>query len=212
MDADILRDRFEEIKSLPAFESIPVKLDATPGDIAWVEARELEFPELRVEQQPQRRYPPNGLLAHVLGYVGRDRSRTVETAHYREKGLKPGDVMGQSGLEQSYDEFLRGRDGYRKVVVDSRGRIQDEIEMVPPQPGQDMITTIDLDLQMAAEEQLRDFSNKTGRDRRHGSEQWRSSGARFRANLRSRIFSPSALAPKEDGLSMWRCSTIRTSR
>src|SRR6266699_1192902 len=70
IDEDILRERFEQMKSLPAFESVQVKQDATPGDVAWVEAHNLEFPELRVEQQPQRRYPANGLLAHVLGYVG----------------------------------------------------------------------------------------------------------------------------------------------
>lgn len=162
LDADILRDRFEEIKSLPAFESIPVKQDATPGDIAWIEARELEFPELRVEQQPQRRYPPNGLLAHALGYVGEISPEQLKQSSYKEKGLKPGDVIGQSGLEQSYDDFLRGRDGYRKVVVDSRGRIQDEIEIVLPQPGQDLITTIDLDLQLAAEEQLLNSATKRG--------------------------------------------------
>ncbi len=162
LDADILRDRFEEIKSLPAFESIPVKLDATPGDIAWVEARELEFPELRVEQQPQRRYPPNGLLAHVLGYVGEISPEQLKQPAYKDKELKPGDVMGQSGIEQSYDDYLRGRDGYRKVVVDSRGRIQDEIEIVLAQPGQDLITTIDLDLQLAAEEQLLNSATKRG--------------------------------------------------
>lgn len=162
LDADILRERFEEIKSLPAFESIPVKMDATPGDIAWVEARELEFPELRVEQQPQRSYPPNGLLAHVLGYVSEVGPEQLKQSTLKEKGLKPGDFVGQSGLEQIYDETLRGRDGYRKVVVDSRGRIQDEIETVPPQPGQDIITTIDLDLQIAAEEQLRNSATKRG--------------------------------------------------
>jgi penicillin-binding protein 2 len=162
LDADLLRDRFEEIKSLPAFESIPVKLDATPGDIAWIEARELEFPELRIEQQPQRRYPPNGLLAHVLGYVGEISPEQLKLPSYKDKKLKPGDVIGQSGLEQSYDDYLRGRDGYRKVVVDSRGRIQDEIEVVLPQPGQDLISTIDLDLQLAAEEQLRVSSTKRG--------------------------------------------------
>lgn len=162
LDADILRDRFEEIKSLPAFESIPVKLDATPGDIAWVEARELEFPELRVEQQPQRRYPPNGLLAHVLGYVGEISPEQLKLPAFKEKDLKPGDIIGQSGIEQSYDDYLRGRDGYRKVVVDSRGRIQDEIETVMPQPGHDLVTTIDLDLQLAAEEQLHTSATNRG--------------------------------------------------
>jgi len=162
VDPDILRDRFEQIGSQPAFESILVKQDATHGDIAWVEAHELEFPELRVEQQPQRRYPANGMLAHVLGYVGEISPEQLKQSAYKDKGLKPGDVIGQSGLEQTYDDYLRGKDGYRKVIVDSRGRIQDEIETVAPQPGQDLVTTIDLDLQNAAEEQLRTSATKRG--------------------------------------------------
>jgi penicillin-binding protein 2 len=161
VDGDILRDRFEQIGSQPAFESILVKQDATHGDIAWVEAHELEFPELRVEQQPQRRYPADGMLAHVLGYVGEISPEQLKQSSYKDKGLKPGNVIGLSGLEQTYDDYLRGKDGYRKVIVDSRGRIQDEIETIAPQPGQDLITTIDLDLQVVAEEQLR--TSATGR-------------------------------------------------
>lgn len=155
VDSEILRDRFDQISSQPAFESILVKQDANPGDISWVEAHELEYPELRVEQQPQRRYPANGFLAHVLGYVGEVGSEQLKQTSYKDKGLKPGDVIGQSGLEQTYDDYLRGKDGYRKVVVDSRGRIQDEIETVLPQPGQDLVTTIDIDLQQAAEDELK---------------------------------------------------------
>ena len=60
-------------------------------------------------------------------------------------------------------DYLRGRDGYRKVEVDSRGRIQRELEtVVAPQPGQDIVTTIDLELQLAAEEQLRNSPSKRG--------------------------------------------------
>src|SRR5215212_6911844 len=70
VDKDILHDYFEMVKTMPAFESIQVKQGATPGDISWVEAHNFEYPELRVEQQPQRRYPADGSLAHVLGYVG----------------------------------------------------------------------------------------------------------------------------------------------
>ncbi|MBA2734819.1 MAG: hypothetical protein H0U54_18300, partial [Acidobacteria bacterium] len=62
--------RFEQLKSQPAFESFTIKENATQADIAWVDAHVLEFPELRVELQPQRRYPLDGKLAHVLGYVG----------------------------------------------------------------------------------------------------------------------------------------------
>ena len=162
LEKDILKERFEMVKSMPAFESIKVKEGATPGDIAWVEAHTLEYPELRVEQQPQRKYPENGSLAHVLGYVGEISPEQVEKQSYKDKGLKPGDIIGQSGIEQIYDDYLRGKDGYREVVVDSRGRIQDEIEVVDPIPGRDLITTIDLDLQNSAEEQLRDSATGRG--------------------------------------------------
>ena len=162
LERDILKERFDMVKSMPAFESIQVKQDATPGDIAWVEAHTLEYPELRVEQQPQRKYPADGSLAHVLGYVGEISPEQLEKQSYKDKGLKPGDIIGQSGIEQIYDDYLRGKDGYREVVVDSRGRIQDEIEIVAPIPGRDLITTIDLDLQTAAEEQLRDSATGRG--------------------------------------------------
>src|ERR1041385_9298696 len=135
VDKDILRDYFEMVKTMPAFESIQVKQGATPGDIAWVEAHNLEYPELRVEQQPQRRYPDNGLLAHVLGYVGEISPDQLKQQVSKDKGLKPGDIIGLSGLEQIYDDYLRGRDGYREVIVDSRGRMQDALEPVPPTPN-----------------------------------------------------------------------------
>jgi len=162
IDQQILADRFEMVKSMPAFESIPVKLDATPGDIAWVEAHNLEYPELRVEQQPQRSYLPNGSLAHVVGYVGEISPDQLKQQVSKDKGLKPGDIIGLSGLEQTYDDYLRGTDGYREVIVDSRGRIQDEIQKVDPIPGRDLITTIDLNLQHAAEEQLANSVTKRG--------------------------------------------------
>jgi penicillin-binding protein 2 len=162
IDKEILRERFDLVSSMPAFESIQVKQDATPGDIAWVEAHNLEFPELRVEQQPQRRYPPDGMLSHVLGYVGEISPEQLKQPSYKDKGLKPGDIIGQSGIEQIYDDYLRGKDGYREVVVDSRGRIQDEIEVVEPVPGRNLVTTIDLDLQKAAEEQLRNSVTHRG--------------------------------------------------
>jgi len=155
VDPQILRERFDQVKNQPAFESILIKEDANHGDIAWVDAHQLEFPALRVEQTPQRRYPANGALAHVLGYVQEISPEQLEDARYKAKGYKPGDIIGQDGVEAVYDEFLRGRDGFRRVVVDSRGHIQRELDRVEPQSGQDLVLTIDSDLQAAAEDQLR---------------------------------------------------------
>ena len=155
LDPQLLRERFEQVKSQPAFESILIKEGATQGDIAWVDAHQLEYPALRVEQIPQRRYPANGSLAHVLGYVQEISPEQLEDPKYKEKKYKPGDVIGQEGVEAVYDEYLRGRDGFRRVVVDSRGHIQRELDRVEPQSGQDLVLTIDSDLQLAAEDQLR---------------------------------------------------------
>jgi len=162
LDPEMLRDKFDEVKLQPAFESILIKEGATTGDITWVDAHQFEFPALRVEQTPQRQYPATGMLAHVLGYVQEISPQQLDDPRYKEKHYKPGEIVGQSGLEFTYDEYLRGRDGYRKVIVDSRGHIQKELEIVPPQPGQDLYTTIDLDLQTAAEEQLQNSLTKRG--------------------------------------------------
>ncbi len=165
LDPVLLRERFEEVKSQPAFQYIKVKENASQDDIGWVEAHGLEFPELSIEKQPQRRYPDDSVLAHVLGYVGEISPEQLKLPKYRdntEKPYKPGDVVGKAGLESTYDHLLRGRDGYRKVEVDNRGRIQRVLDVVQPQPGQDLITTIDLDLQMAAEDQLRNSVTQRG--------------------------------------------------
>lgn len=162
VDAEELNLRYDQLKSQPAFESFIVKENATQADIVWVEAHALEYPELRVEQHPQRRYPENGKLAHVLGYVGEISPEQLDSPSYKAKNYKPGDIVGKEGLEKVYDDYLRGRDGYRKVIVNSRGHIQSEVERVEPQAGQDLVTTIDSPLQDAAEEQLLKSVTKRG--------------------------------------------------
>jgi penicillin-binding protein 2 len=153
-------ERLNAIAKQPDFETLVLKENVTMQDIAWVESHSLEYPELRVELRPQRYYPHGKNLAHVLGYVGEISPKQLESDQWT--GLKPGDIIGKGGLEESYDEYLRGRPGFRKVIVDSRGRIQSEIEIVPAQAGQDLISTIDLDLQMTAEEQLLSSASKRG--------------------------------------------------
>ncbi|MFL6257345.1 MAG: penicillin-binding protein 2 [Pyrinomonadaceae bacterium] len=171
LDPGLLRERLDEASHQAAFEEVTVKEGATSADIAWVEAHSLELPMLLVREQPQRRYPDGGTLAHVLGYVGEIGPEQLKQPRFKDPAVNPlvkdnpyhpGDIIGQEGLESTYDRYLRGRDGYREVEVDSRGRIQRELSVVQPQPGQDIVTTIDLDLQLTAEEQLRNSPNKRG--------------------------------------------------
>jgi penicillin-binding protein 2 len=162
LERQFVVERLNLIKKQNDFETMVLKENATMQDIAWVESHTVEFPELLVELQPQRFYPLGTVLSHVLGYVGEISPAQLEKPEYKDKGFKPGDIIGKGGLEQYYDEFLRGRPGYRKVIVDSRGRVQSEIARVPPQAGMDLVTTIDLDLQMAAEQSLDTSATKRG--------------------------------------------------
>lgn len=162
LEPQFVVERLNLIKKQPGFETLVLKENATIQDISWVESHSLEYPELRIELQPQRFYPHGAILAHVLGYVGEISPKQLEKPEVQAKGLRAGDIVGKGGLEQHYDEFLRGRPGYRKVIVDSRGRVQDEIEVVQPQSGMDLISTIDLDLQLAAEEKLANSVTKRG--------------------------------------------------
>ena len=162
VDRQYLVERLNFLKKQPGFETMVLKENATIEDIMWVEAHTLEYPELRIELQPQRFYPHGKILAHALGYVGEISPKQLEKPEAQAKGLRPGDIIGKGGLEQHYDEYLRGKPGHRKVIVDSRGRVQSEIETIPAQAGQDLVSTIDLDLQLAAEHQLAISTTKRG--------------------------------------------------
>src|SRR6266545_2482648 len=113
---------------------------------------------IRAQKAPQRLYPFGQLASHALGYVGEvspEELKNPNSAFSKEKGYKLGDIIGKFGIERKYNDILMGKDGELRVLVDSRGRIQPkgEIERIDPVPGRDLFTTIDLDVQKAAEAQ-----------------------------------------------------------
>jgi penicillin-binding protein 2 len=111
----------------------------------------LDFPAFEVEIGHQRLYRQADHLAHVIGYLGEVSSEDLATAKYRS-----GELVGKKGIEQRYDETLRGTDGRRVVVVDSRGRPLQEHEKQIARPGKTLRLTIDLALQQSAERALGD--------------------------------------------------------
>lgn len=138
----------------PKSQPILVKQNASNADLQWVPAHELEHPEIRIEEQPQRVYKYGKLAAHLLGYIGQVNPKQLDLPRFKEAGYKSGDIIGQGGLEAVYDKLLRGEDGKRRVIVDSRGRPIADLEKKEPTKGQDITTTLDLDIQRVAEEQF----------------------------------------------------------
>jgi penicillin-binding protein 2 len=151
LDYDGLVQRVSKFRSRPQYESIIIKDELSPGDIAFVEAHrdDQSFPELELIHAQRRLYPQGGLAAHVVGYVGEVSEAELNTAEFVR--YDQGDVIGKQGVERQYNEHLMGIDGQRQVEVDSRGRLRRVIGLKDAIPGKDLQLTIDLDLQVVAE-------------------------------------------------------------
>jgi penicillin-binding protein 2 len=136
----------------PKYQPIPLKQDITPDDQAFIAAHRDELPELETLDEQRRLYPSDGFAAHLIGYVGEVSEQMLDDSRYAF--YSPGDVVGRSGVEQTYDAFLRGKDGSRDVIVNSHGKELGHLGQELAVPGKDLRLTIDLDIQIAAEKVL----------------------------------------------------------
>jgi penicillin-binding protein 2 len=140
-------------------ESAMLRRNAPFDVLAAVEEVRSELPGLEVAIEPLRRYPNGTLAAHLLGYAGEINDE--ELIDRAEQGYRGGDLIGRTGVERSYEEFLRGRDGAEFVVVNAMGRRVKTISEGPPQrpePGHDLVLTLDLRVQKAMEEAMASVS------------------------------------------------------
>ena len=136
----------------PKYQPIPLKTDITPDEQAFIEAHRNELPELQTLDEQRRLYPKDGFMAHAIGYVGEVSEADLNQTRYAF--YEPGDVVGKSGVEEAYDEILRGKDGSRDVIVNSHGKEVGLMGQEMATPGRDLRLTIDLDIQKAAERAL----------------------------------------------------------
>ncbi|GGG77937.1 penicillin-binding protein 2 [Edaphobacter dinghuensis] len=139
-------------QAAPKYQPIPLKQDITPDEQAFIEAHRNELPELETLDVQRRLYPRDGFAAHLIGYVGEVSEEMLDNPRYAF--YDPGDVVGRSGVEETYDSVLRGTDGYKDVIVNSHGKELGHLGETLAIPGKDLRLTIDLDIQMAAEKAL----------------------------------------------------------
>jgi penicillin-binding protein 2 len=156
MPARDIRDRVRRSASAPAYEPIILKDDITPDELAFIESHKVELPELETIMVHRRLYPKNGFLAHVIGYVGEVSDDMLNLPQFEL--YQPGMIVGKSGIEQQYNDLLMGKDGSRRVVVNTRGKEVDRLSETAAVPGKQLKLTIDLDMQIAAEEALGDLN------------------------------------------------------
>ena len=152
LDPNEVRARIRRFASMPQYQPIFLKEDITPDELQFIEAHRNELPELDTIMAHRRLYPRNGFMAHLIGYVGEVTDDMLNLPQFEL--YSPGDVVGISGVERQYNALLMGQNGSRQALVDSHGREVGRLGETDAVPGKPLKLTIDIDLQIAAEEAL----------------------------------------------------------
>ena len=149
-----LDERLRGAKHCSIYQPLVIKKQLSIDEITFLLARQTEHPELAIVSQPRRTYRYGKLAAHVLGYVGEVSREQLQLPEFSDNSA--GDVVGKYAIERVYNSHLSGKDGYKKVLVNSVGKKLEELGQIPAQAGEELKLTLDLDLQEVAERELAD--------------------------------------------------------
>lgn len=145
-------------KGYSSFKSVVLAKEISNESMLEIEERGNELSGIVVTTYPIRKYFTQNVASHIIGYIGR-----IGSNEYKKKkdlGYNQNDMVGKSGIEATFEDFLRGKDGVLRLEMDSEGRVTDKEETVESEMGSSVILTIDLDLQTKAEEVLEKYIKK----------------------------------------------------
>ncbi len=128
---------------------VRVRTDLAWDEMARVETFQPELPGVLIQVQPKREYRLKGLACHTLGYLGEINDVQIKSPKFAD--YKVGDYLGKCGVELAWENYLRGRRGYRRIEVDAYGRELGQLASVFPTPGANVYLTLDSRLQQEAE-------------------------------------------------------------
>ncbi|MCC7261812.1 MAG: penicillin-binding protein 2 [Candidatus Latescibacteria bacterium] len=145
-----------EIRYTRSGRTVRLLRDVDFTTVSLVQERLSEDWPLDVMVESERDYPYGSLAAHLLGYLGELQEEELQAL--KAKNYTPGDFIGKTGLEKVYEDLLRGEDGVAYIEVDAMNRPQSEFpeREQPPEPGADLVLTLDYKTQRAAERALSD--------------------------------------------------------
>ncbi|MDP3379407.1 MAG: penicillin-binding protein 2 [Brevundimonas sp.] len=163
---DRRRGIIRDVNAAPRFSPVPVKSDLSWEEFAKVNLYANELPGVMADMHETRYYPHGGSFAHVVGYVAKVSAADVEAVRARGEEaspllFNPGFRIGRQGVEATLDADLRGVAGGQRVEVDARGRVvgEDPANSRPAVPGQEVVLTLDTDIQNRA---LEVFGEESG--------------------------------------------------
>lgn len=138
------------------FKSLTLKDNLDEAEVAKFSVHQHRFPGVSIEARLTRFYPYGEALTHTLGYVGKINKKELKAidADGSSANYAATYDIGKLGLERKYETELHGKVGYREVEINSRGRILRTLKIEPPVPGNDLILSLDIDLQKTAQQAL----------------------------------------------------------
>jgi penicillin-binding protein 2 len=136
------------------FTPVPIAFDVPKRVVLFIEEHSDHFPGVQTQLVPVRTYPEGKLATQLLGYVGEISSDQLKQAGYKKRHYRQGQIVGKSGVEQTYEWWLQGREGEQKLRVNSRGRQIGSIGERLPRPGDDLELSVDERVQRLAEQSL----------------------------------------------------------
>ncbi len=161
IDPDELEDTRRVIFSRRSFDSVPVRLRLTDDEIGRFAVHRFEFPGVDLATRQTRHYPYGELGVHALGYVSAISEQDLE--HIDRASYAGTTLIGKLGVESAFEPQLHGRNGFRQILVNAQGRsVQRQgayapvLHMQAPAAGDDLVLSIDLKAQQAAEDGLGD--------------------------------------------------------
>jgi penicillin-binding protein 2 len=152
------------------YADVTVKTDVSRDVAFYLAERTQQFPGISIQQVFLRHYRFRDIGAQLFGTVGQVNGAQLKQDHYR--GVRGGTVVGQSGLEYTYDRYLRGRDGATRVQVDALGQAKGYLPTRKPVPGANLGLSLDLGLQRAGQAALAtgiDLANELGNPAQGGA-------------------------------------------
>jgi len=151
-------ERIEIGKKRDAKTAIVILEDQGRDRAALIEQALVRLPGFEVRHEPYRFYPQGDLAAHLIGYM--TQMTAAEADRLGNQGYDPSELVGRYGLEDKWENYLRGKKGIERYAVDARGQRLDEATAsaliqgergVPAVPGANLVLTIDAELQRLAE-------------------------------------------------------------
>ena len=156
-DRKRFKKRMEEAKR---FESIVLKAKLTDEEVARFSVQRYRFPGVEVQARMFRQYPMGDVASHVIGYIGRISQKDLDNLPEDEETNYQGTThYGKEGIEKSYERVLHGSTGYEEMEVAASGRAVRTLSTHPTVPGNNLVLSIDIELQKVAENA---FGNRRG--------------------------------------------------